>query len=79
MKKLPTAENEIPIGDERNRQAVIINAASSIEEKEVVTEAMAEVWAKQGNTQKAIDTYTKLSLQNPSKSAYFAAKIDQLK
>ncbi len=54
-------------------------AASSIEEKEVVTEAMAEVWIKQGNREKARDIFTKLSLQNPGKSAYFAAKIDQLK
>jgi hypothetical protein len=40
---------------------------------------MAEVCIKQGNNQKAADIYRKLSLQNPSKSAYFAAKIDQLK
>lgn len=80
MKKLPTAENELPAGTEDSgQQVVIINAASSIEEKEVVTEAMAEVWAKQGNRQKAMEIYQKLSLQNPAKSAYFAAKIDQIK
>jgi hypothetical protein len=58
---------------------VIQNATSSIEEKEVLTEAMAEVWLKQGNKPKAAEIYYKLSLLNPSKSAYFAAKIDQLK
>ncbi|RZA27185.1 MAG: hypothetical protein EOP02_10495 [Proteobacteria bacterium] len=61
------------------QQAVIQTAAHSIEEKEVVTEAMAEVWIKQGHNAKAIDIFNKLSLQNPSKSAYFAAKIEQLK
>jgi hypothetical protein len=39
---------------------------------------MAEVWAKQGAREKAIETYNKLSLQNPSKKAYFAAKIENL-
>jgi hypothetical protein len=39
---------------------------------------MAEVWLKQGNKEKAADVYRKLSLRNPSKSAYFAAKIESL-
>lgn len=80
MKKLPSAE--VPASapeDDSRQQVVIMNAASSIEEKEVVTEAMAEVWVKQGHNEKAAEIYQKLSLQNPSKSAYFAAKIDQLK
>lgn len=81
MKKLPTADTEtVRNAEDVNRQQLVVqNAADSIQEKEVVTEAMAEVWAKQGNHEKAIDTYNKLSLLNPSKSAYFAAKIDQLK
>lgn len=54
-------------------------AASSIREKEVLTEAMAEVWVKQGNTARAIEMYRKLSLLDPPKSAYFAARIEQLK
>jgi hypothetical protein len=65
--------------NDNRQQVVIMNAASSIEEKEVVTEAMAEVWVKQGHNEKAAEIYRKLSLQNPSKSSYFAAKIDQLK
>jgi hypothetical protein len=40
---------------------------------------MAEVWKKQGNTAKAIDIYNKLSLLDPSKRVYFAAKIEELK
>ncbi len=46
---------------------------------EIVTEAMAEVFAQQGKTGKAIEVYKKLSLLNPLKSAFFAAKIEQLK
>jgi hypothetical protein len=39
---------------------------------------MAEVWMRQGNKEKAIEIYNKLSLLNPSKKAYFAAKINSL-
>lgn len=80
MKKLPASESEIPATDTGgSHQRVAESAAHSIEPKEVVTEAMAEVWAKQGNRDKAMDIYHKLSLQNPSKNDYFAAKIEQLK
>jgi hypothetical protein len=40
---------------------------------------MAEVLMKQGKREKAIEMFEKLSLMNPSKSAYFAAKIESLK
>ena len=53
-------------------------AEHSLAEREVVTEAMAEVWEKQGNAAKAIEVYQKLSLLDPSKSTYFAAKISAL-
>ncbi len=58
--------------------AVLQKADASVETSEVDTEAMAEVWAKQGKKARAIEIYEKLSLLNPSKSHYFAAKIEQL-
>lgn len=54
-------------------------AEKSNTEGDVVTEAMAEVFALQGRKQKAAAIYRKLSLLNPHKSAYFAAKIENLK
>jgi hypothetical protein len=54
-------------------------AEKSNTEDDVVTEAMAEVFALQGRKQKAAAIYRKLSLLNPHKSAYFAAKIENLK
>ena len=54
------------------------NAEESVENSDIETEAMAEVWIKQGKTARAIAIYQKLSLLNPSKSHYFAAKIEQL-
>lgn len=43
-----------------------------------VSESMAEVYARQGKLKKAIDIYEKLSLLNPEKNPYFAAKIENL-
>lgn len=54
-------------------------AAHSLQDGDIVTEAMAEVWEKQGNASKALALYTKLSLLEPAKSTYFAAKIEELK
>lgn len=45
----------------------------------VFTEAMAEVYLKQGLRGKAIEVYDKLSLQNPLNSHNFANKISQIK
>jgi hypothetical protein len=45
----------------------------------VLTEAMAEVYLKQGLREKAIEVYHKLSLQNPLNSHIFADKISQIK
>ena len=45
---------------------------------EVVTEAMAEVLLLQGKRDKALAVYDKLSLLNPDKRAYFAARIKEL-
>lgn len=54
-------------------------AVNSISRKdELVSESLAEVYAKQGKKEKAIDMYQKLSLLNPEKNAYFAAKIENL-
>ncbi|MGG9971713.1 hypothetical protein ACQ33O_07945 [Ferruginibacter sp. SUN002] len=54
-------------------------AERSNAEDVILTEAMADVLIQQGKTGKAIEVYQKLSLLNPSKSAYFAAKIEQFK
>ena len=77
MKKLP--QKNININLETSEQATIDGFANhSLQQKEILTEAMAEVLLKQGKNEDAIGLYRKLSLINPSKSAYFAAKIEQL-
>jgi len=78
MKRLPQIETA-KITDISSDKNVEQMAEHSIDESEVVTEAMAEVWIKQGNKEKAIEIYHKLSLLNPDKSAYFASLAEQLK
>jgi hypothetical protein len=81
MKKLPVSEIAKTVSDSNPAQAekkVEQMAEHSLAEREVVTEAMAEVWEKQGNGSRAIEIYQKLSLLDPSKSTYFAAKIAAL-
>jgi hypothetical protein len=77
MRRLPQKDREI-IPDRVVEQNIQNYAAHSIEGKEPVTETMAEVLAKQGMPERARIVYEKLSLLNPDKSAYFAAKIEQL-
>lgn len=75
MKKVHVADASVA----GNEVAVQAMAEKSNAENEVLTEAMAEVFAQQGKAAKAIDVYEKLSLLNTAKSAYFAAKIQNLK
>lgn len=82
MKRIaPVQQEAIQAGsmDDTQQQSIQEIAGHSIEGKEVITEAMAEVWVKQGSKQKAIAIYEKLSLLNPAKSPYFAARIEQIK
>jgi len=78
LRKLPAQEIE-KIADTASEQKVIHLAEHSIENRNVETEAMAEVWIKQGQPEKAIEIYSKLSLLNPAKSVYFALLIEDLK
>ncbi|BFG69680.1 hypothetical protein KACHI17_05610 [Sediminibacterium sp. KACHI17] len=78
MKHVPNEPADLGTGSDLE-QAVALIAENSNESREVVTETMAEVLEKQGQLDKAIQLYIKLSFINPEKSAYFAAKIQQLK
>lgn len=78
MKKLPLTEiGTAPVTQVEKKVEEM--AELSLKGKDIFTETMAKVWEKQGNMAKAIEVYHKLSLLDPSKSAYFAAKIEDLK
>jgi hypothetical protein len=76
MKKIH--KENLPAGDEQTDKNIQRLAEHSNTDAEIVTEAMADVLIKQNKTDKAIEVYHKLSLQNPSKSGYFTAKINSL-
>ncbi len=77
MKKLHPGQ--LPEQNEVIEKLIQTSSEASNKNANVLTEAMAEVLVKQGKREKAIEMYEKLSLINPSKSAYFAAKIESLK
>lgn len=76
MKKIH--KENFPAGDDQTDKSIQQIAEHSNEATEVVTESMADVLLKQGKKDKACEVYRKLSLINPSKSAYFTAKIQSL-
>jgi hypothetical protein len=78
MKKLP-AKPQFDKADEKEAERIRHFAEHSIEERDILTESMAEVLAKQGMYENAIALFQKLSLIYPPKSAYFASRIEQLK
>jgi hypothetical protein len=78
MKKIHP-EKAKPAGSEgQSDDSIREGAEHSNDRSDVVTEAMAEVYLKQGLQEKAVDIYRKLSLLDPSRSATFAAKIAEL-
>ncbi len=76
MKKIHP--DQLPQQNAQSESIIQQMAEKSNTEGEILTEAMAEVLLQQGKLGKAIELYQKLSLLNPLKSAYFAAKIDAI-
>lgn len=73
-------ENPTDLGTDTETEHLIEKIAQTANEtKDVITETMAQVLVKQGKIEKAIQLYQKLSFLNPSKTTYFAAKINELK
>jgi len=79
IRQMPPQQIAAMNTDSSSEEKVVQLATHSLDEENVDTEAMAEVWIKQDQPEKAIKIYEKLSLLNPSKSSYFAVLIEKLK
>ncbi len=64
--------------DEIPEQVFEMAVNSISKPNELISESLAEIYVRQGKKEKAIEMYRKLSLQNPEKNTYFAAKIENL-
>jgi hypothetical protein len=78
MKRLQP-DRDAAMLNEQEEAAIRTEAEASNLDEDVVTEAMAEVYARQGLVRKAIAVYEKLGLLDPDRSATFADRISQLK
>jgi hypothetical protein len=78
MKKIHPEKLDHAMGQEEENN-IRVYAETSNEPRELYTEALAEVYLQQGLRQKAAMVFEKLSLLDPSKSAYFAARIREIK
>ena len=79
IRQMPPQQIAAMNTDSNSEEKVVQLATHSLAEENVDTEAMAEVWIKQGQPEKAIKIYEKLSLLNPSKSSYFAVLLEKIK
>jgi hypothetical protein len=78
MKRISPVQ-ESAAASNKEEEETSFTSTDQVEETDIATEAMAEVWLKQGQKNRALAIYHKLSLQNPAKSHYFASKIENLK
>jgi hypothetical protein len=78
MKKIHPEKLDHKMNQEEENN-IRVYAETSNEPKELYTESLAEVYLQQGLRQKAVQVFEKLSLLDPSKSAYFAARIREIK
>jgi hypothetical protein len=75
IKVNPTIQPRIENISERSEIFDIMNEPGN-EIDEYITETLSRIYLKQGHYQKAIDSFSRLSLKFPEKSVYFAQQIE---
>ena len=72
-------QQETPQKKKRKKIMHELAAQSLVQDNELISEPLADIFAAQGLKDKAIEMYQRLSLQIPEKSDFFAAKIEKLR
>jgi tetratricopeptide (TPR) repeat protein len=74
IKENPRIIPRLDLEDSRGDMSV----EATVEDEEIVTETLAEIYEQQGLYPKAKEAYEKLILKFPEKKAYFASRISDL-
>ena len=78
IKVNPTIQPRTEIFDEHNEH-FRSGDETVTDNDEFITETLSRIYLKQGHYQKAIESFKRLSLKFPEKSAYFATQIEKIK
>ena len=71
-RKIPAGNPFPPFPGDGNAPGEDLSRESVTEDPDLISEELAEIYAKQGFYSKASEIYTRLSLLYPEKSVYFA-------